>query len=139
MSTTQTQHETGMALAERETQRLQHAQSLAGEVIKTPQEYAARIRALQGQAHILSPTSAFASIAPSHVINPMIVVIDPSGDVKSGRGADVYHQRSIHKGNGRGDSYEPLEVSLNKQGLLKILANAGVNVFVASGDNGCQR
>lgn len=122
----------GTALVERKPEAMERAQAMAGVEIKTPQEYAERIRALQGQAHILSPMSAFASIAPSHVINPMIVVIDPSCDPETGRGADVYHQRSIHKGSGRGDSYKPLEVSLNKIGLQKILSAAGANVYPPS-------
>lgn len=130
--TTQTT-EKGMALAERETTRLQHSQELVGGVISTPDEYANRIRQLQGQAHILSPMSAVAFIAPQHVVNPMIVVIDPSVDAQSGRGADVYFQRSIHKnrkiGTGRDARYEPEEVSLNKIGLQKILSAAGANVY----------
>lgn len=122
------EHETGMALADRETQRLQHSQELIRGEIKTPQEYAERIRQLQGQAHILSPMAAVSYIAPQHVVTPMIVVIDPSVDPESGRGADVYHQRAIHKGQGRGDQYRPIEVSLNKIALQKILQAAGVNV-----------
>ena len=130
---------TNQSLVERDT-KLVTAQQLVGIEIKTPQEYAERIRQLQGQAHILSPMSAVASIAPSHIVNPMIVVIDPSVDPKSGRGADVYHQRSIHKGQGRGDDYVPLEVSLNKIGLIKILSAAGVNVYPTERlDDGTER
>lgn len=125
-----TQQEQGsVALVERKTVGVQRVQDLAGVEIKTPQEFAERIRELQGQAHILSPMAAVARIAPSHVINTMVIVIDGSVDAKSGRGADVYHQRAIHAGSGRGDTYRPVEVSLNKIGLLKILQASGANVY----------
>ena len=126
--------QTGMALADRESERLQRSQQLAaGGEITTPPQLAEKIKQLQGQAHILSPMAAVGSIAPGYVVNPVVVVIDPSVDSESGRGADVYFQRSIHKSNKRGSgrdaTYEPLEVSLNKQGLLKILTASGVNVY----------
>jgi hypothetical protein len=124
------QQQSSAALITREPTALRREiQDLAGIEIKTPQEFAERIRELQGQAHILSPMAAVARIAPSHVINTMVVVIDASVDAKSGRGADVYHQRAIHAGTGRGDTYRPVEVSLNKIGLLKILQASGANVY----------
>ena len=122
------------ALIERPIVGVQRIQEMAGPEITTPQAYAERIRALQGQAHILSPFAAVGAIAPSHVINTMVVVIDPSVDAKSGRGADVYHQPSIHKSKKIGTEngkaiYEPLEVSLNKIGLQKILAASGASIY----------
>ena len=111
-------------------------EAIAGSEITSPPAYAARIRELQGRVHMLSPMAAVARIAPSHVINPMVVVIDPSVDAESGRGAEVYFQASIHKKaevgerkRGERATYQPLEVSLNKNGLLKILSAAGVNVY----------
>jgi len=110
--------------------------ALAGTEIRTPNEFAMRVRELQGHAHVLSPMSAVGAIAPSHVINTMVVVIDPSVDAESGRGADVYFQRAIHKsrkissgGDGERAQYAPLEVSLNKIGLQKMLQASGANVY----------
>lgn len=115
------------ALVERDA--AQQLQILVGHEIKTPQDYADRMRAAQGQAHILTSMSAVSWIAPGHVINPMIVVIDPSVDPDTGRGADVYFQRSIHKFQKRGDDYVPLEVSLNKHGLKRIMDSYGVRLL----------
>lgn len=115
------------ALVERKTDAL----SLAGEAISTPTQLAERIRALQGQAHILSPMAAVAAIAPGYVVNPVVVVIDASVDAKSGRGREIYFQSAIHKSR-RNDSsgeWEPTEASLNKLGLLKLLTAAGVNMY----------
>ena len=121
-----TDNSKGTALVERQPSVIE----LAGVEIKTPQDYADRIRELQGQAHILSPMAAVASIAPSHTINTMVVAIDASVDPKSGRGADVYFQSAIHKSRKVGArEYEPLEVSLNKVGLGKILSASGANVY----------
>src|SRR3990167_3172845 len=98
--------------------------------IKTPQELAARIRDMQEHAFILSPMTAVAAIAPGYEITPVLVVIDPSVDPESGRGADVYHQASIHKRRKVGDrKYVPEEVSLNHYGLLKVVGAVGVNVY----------
>ncbi len=103
---------------------------LAGHQITTPQQLADRIREMHGQAHVLSPMAAVAAIAPGFVVNPVVVVIDPSVDAESGRGADVYFQAAIHKkrktGNGE---WVPDEVSLNKIGLMKILTASGANVY----------
>lgn len=104
------------------------ALDLAGVKIETPAQLAERVRELQSRAFILSPMTAVAAIAPGYTIVPVVVAIDPSVDAKSGRGADVYHQRSIHKGSGRGSDYEPVEVSLNHYALLRLLSSAGVNV-----------
>lgn len=102
---------------------------LAGTQIKTPSELAERIRAVQDQAFVLSPMAAVAAIAPGYVVNPVVVVIDPSVDAESGRGADVYYQPAIHKKHKQGDTWVPEEVSLNKNGLLKILVASGANVY----------
>lgn len=100
--------------------------------IKTTLEYANRIREMQAAAFVLSPVTAITAIAPGYEITPVVVVIDPSVDKKTGRGADVYHQPSIHKtvkhGDGRDAWWEAIEVSLNHYGLLRILAGFGVNV-----------
>lgn len=81
-----------------------------------------RLRQLAGQAHIISPPPTF--MAPYNVAAVTPVVIDPSFDPDSGAGADVYHQPSIHKkASGRA-----LEVSLNANGLKRILAASGVRV-----------
>lgn len=102
---------------------------LTGTNIKTPHELRQRIEEFQSSAFILSPMTAVASIAPGYEITPVVVVIDPSVDPESGRGADVYFQRSIHKSKKVGDSWVPTEVSLNAQGLGRVLAAVGVNVY----------
>ena len=55
----------GVAVVDRE---LPQMEQFAGTEITTPAAYAARIREMQGRAHILSPMAAVARIAPSHVI-----------------------------------------------------------------------
>ena len=117
------------ALVERHPSSLQGVQELAGVQIKTAADLAERIRQIQGQAFILSPMAAVAAIAPGYVVNPVVVVIDPSVDAESGAGAEVYHQSAIHKRAKRDGQWVPLEASLNKIGLLKILTAAGVNVY----------
>lgn len=102
---------------------------LTGTNIKTPNELRQRIEEFQSSAFILSPMTAVASIAPGYEITPVVVVIDPSVDPESGRGADVYFQRSIHKSKKSGDSYVPTEVSLNAAALGRVLAAVGVNVY----------
>ena len=101
---------------------------LTGTNIKTPNELRQRIEEFQNSAFILSPMTAVASIAPGYEITPVVVVIDPSVDAESGRGADVYFQRSIHKSKKVGDTWVPTEVSLNAAGLGRVLAAVGVNV-----------
>lgn len=102
---------------------------LTGTNIKTPNELRQRIEEFQNSAFILSPMTAVASIAPGYEITPVVVVIDPSVDGESGRGADVYFQRSIHKSKKVGDNWVPTEVSLNAAGLGRVLAAVGVNVY----------
>lgn len=101
--------------------------------IKSPQEWLARRAVMRQHAFLLSPSDNFAAIAPGYEISPQLVDIDPSVDAESGRGADVYFQRAIHKSKkvdrpGGGFDWVPTEVSINAQGLLRILAAAGVNV-----------
>lgn len=115
------------ALAERHP--LPDFTALTGTNIKTPAQLAERIRALQAHAFILSPMSAVAAIAPGYEITPVVVAIDPSVDAESGRGAEVYYQPSIHKKVKERGQWVPLEVSLNKYGLLRILGAVGVNVY----------
>lgn len=91
-----------------------------GGAIRTPQEFAERIRGLSAQAHILSPAMAVSEIPAHYTIQPAVVVIDSQS-------TDVY-KGSFHKSKKVGDDYIPLEVSLSKTGLLKIMAAAGVNV-----------
>jgi hypothetical protein len=120
-----------------ESQALQKADvtavtKLAGDLIRTPMQLAERVRALQQVAHVLSPAVAVAAI-PQHIaINPVVVVIDTTVDAETGRGTDVYFQRSIHKsrkqGRGYEATYEPLEVSLNAKAILRVLASSGVKV-----------
>lgn len=128
------------ALVEKTTDinRLARIQELVGSEITTQEQYTSRIRELQDRAHILTPAAAFARLAPSHVINPVVVVIDPSVDAESGRGAEVYHQPAIHKRTKRAGTgergggkavWDPVECSINKNGLLKILGSAGVDVL----------
>jgi len=114
---------------------LQRAEDLAGALITKPQELAARIREMQQVAHVLSPAIAVSSIAPQYAVNTAVVVIDtalPKVEYGSAAGNDVYYQSSIHKGTNRkiGDEWntEILEVSLNKNGLIKILGAAGVDM-----------
>jgi hypothetical protein len=102
---------------------------LTGSNIKTAQELRQRIEEIQQHAFVLSPMSAVSAIAPGYEITPVVVVIDASVDPVSGRGADVYHQSSIHKGKKIDGDWVPLEVSLNHYGLLKILGAVGVNVY----------
>ena len=101
--------------------------------IKSPQEWLQRRAVMREHAFLLTPTDNFSAIAPGYEISPQLVDIDPSVDAESGRGADVYYQKAIHKSRevdrpGGGYDYVPLEVSINAQGLLRILAAAGVNV-----------
>lgn len=106
--------------------------SITEKNIKTPAEFAERLRLAAEHAFILSPTTAVSMIAPGYEIVPVVVAIDTSVDAESGRGAEVYHQRAIHKGiysgSGKDRRYTPTEVSLNKYGLLRILSAYGVNV-----------
>lgn len=96
--------------------------------MRTAQELRERVAAVQEVAFVLTP-AIFAQFAPGYQGTPQVVVIDPSVDPESGRGNDVYFQRSIHKSrkNEQGD-WVPLEVSLNKYGLLRILQACGVDV-----------
>lgn len=123
---------TGGALATRPLEEL------AGQIIKTPLELASRIRQMSQVAHILSPAIAVSSIADHYVVNTAVVVIDttlPPVEYGTAAGNDVYYQSSIHKGKNRknGDTWETAveEVSLNKNGLLKILGAAGVDITSA--------
>jgi hypothetical protein len=101
--------------------------SISNLTIDNPVALMQHMRALQEKAFILSP--AVGRIAPGYVATPVVVVIDPSVDPKSGRGADVYHSPAIHAKRKIGDrKYEPEEVSLNKYALLKMLNGAGVDV-----------
>lgn len=103
------------------------AATFTGVELRTPQQLMECVRAVQEQAFVIGPMMVGA-IAPGYTIIPVPVVIDPSVDPKSGKGRDIYHQRSIHKGTGRGDNYQPIEGSLNAYSLLNILSGAGVNV-----------
>lgn len=101
---------------------------LAGSLIRTPLELAERVRALQQIAHVLTPAVAVASI-PAHIaINPVVVVIDTTFDPQTGRGNDVYFQKSIHKSKKVGGEYVPLEVSLNAKAIIRVLASSGVKI-----------
>lgn len=121
--------ENNTALVERPARSVGEIERLTASNIKTTQDLADRIRAMQEHAFILSPMSAVGAIAPGYEINPVVVPLDPSVDPESGRGADVYHQPSIHRRRKVGDrKYEPEEVSVNAYGLGRILAAAGVNV-----------
>lgn len=123
----------GQALAKRED-----IEALTREVIKTPHQLAERVRQMQEVAHILSPAVAVSSIAPGWKIDTGVVVIDPRFDAKTGAGDDVYYQASIHKSTkGDGETYVPVEVSLNAKGLARILATAGIEITdSARTDNG---
>lgn len=94
--------------------------AIAGQAIKTPEQFADLVREMQSQAHILSPAVAISRIPDHYVINTAVVVIDPTS-------ADVY-AGSFHKKTKRGDDWIPTEVSISKTGLLKILSAAGVHV-----------
>lgn len=117
-----TQQQQGLEL------RKERMDKLVSANIKTPAELAVRIREMQEQAFVLSPVTAITAIAPGYEITPVVVVIDPSVDPKSGRGADVYFQSSIHKSVKQDNEWTPVEVSLNHYGLLRILGAYGVNV-----------
>jgi len=95
--------------------------------MRTAQELRERVAAVQSQAFVLTP-SVMAQFAPGYEGTPQVVVIDPSVDPESGRGADVYFQRSIHKSVKTDEGWKVLEVSLNKYGLLRVLAAVGVSV-----------
>ena len=97
--------------------------------VKTAADLTVRIREMQDHAFVLSPMTEIAAIAPSYEITPVLVVIDPSVDAETGRGADVYHQSSIHKREKVAGKWQPIEVSLNHYGLLRILGAVGVNVY----------
>lgn len=103
--------------------------SLAGQQIGSASEYAERLRQLEGKVFLLAPMAATSSFGHSIVGNLVVVAIDPTVDPQSGRGADVYHQPAIHKTKKVGDEWVPVEVSLNKNALLKMLAARGVNVY----------
>lgn len=108
---------TGLAVAKPTT-----LATLAGELIRTPQQLAERVRELQSQAHILSPAVAVSNIPEHYAINTAVVVIEPSstsGDVYAG---------SFHKKVKQGGDWIPTEVSLAKPALLRILGAAGVNI-----------
>lgn len=113
------------ALARRENQSA--LIEIAGVELTDTKGLMEHMRELQSRAFILSP--AVGRIAPGYTVTPVVVVIDPSVDRKTGRGADVYYSPTQHAKRKVGDDdYEPLEVSLNKYGLLKILNAAGVDV-----------
>lgn len=96
--------------------------------VRTPRELAATVREMEKQAFILSPAIAVSSIAQGYVVNRAVVAIDPTVDPKTGRGNDVYYQASIHKKEKHGDEWVPLEVSLNKTALIRVMSAAGVDV-----------
>lgn len=107
-------------------------QNLVSHPIRTTQDLVARARELAAVAHVLSPYASTSSIPPDIAIDPVVVIIDPRVDPDSGRGQDCYYSPTIHKkrkdrGPG-GDVWTPLEVSLNKVGLLKMIRAAGVNI-----------
>lgn len=110
------------ALALRETAAI----DFANVVIKDAKGLAQHMHELQSKAFILSP--AVGQVAPGYTVTPVVVVIDPSVDADSGRGADVYYSPQMHKKHKSGDKWIPDEVSLNKYGLLKILNASGVDV-----------
>ena len=120
-------NESKTALVERKV--MTDVVALAGKQITSAADYAQRLRELENQAFLLAPMSATSSFGHGIIGNLVVVVIDPSVDPQSGRGADVYHQAAIHKTRKVGDEWVPLEVSLNKNGLLKMLAGRGVNVY----------
>lgn len=110
------------------TTALTRVTQLAAKLPQTPVELVERIRQLRTEAHVLSPAVTAASI-PEHIkINTVVEVIDTSFDAKTGRGKDVYYQASIHKSQKKGDSFEPLEVSLNAQAIKRLLTAMGVSV-----------
>lgn len=119
---------TGTALVERRAADIE-----IGGNITTAQDLAVRIREMQDKAFILSPMTAVASLAPGYQIAPTLVVIDPSVDPDSGRGADVYYQSSIHKKHKDGNRWVPDEVSLNHYALLRVLANPDKRRNIAEG------
>ena len=98
--------------------RVEQTQALVGETIRNPQELAAKIRALQERAHIISPALAISTFSELIVVNTAVVVIDPNGD-------EVY-SGSFHKKRKVGSEYEALEVSFKKTALLRIYRAAGV-------------
>ena len=115
----------GTALVERVD-----VEALTRSNIKTQADLADRMRRLQDHVFLLSPMGQSGStISAGYEIAPIPILIDPSVDAESGRGAEVYHQASIHKRRKVADGqWEPVECSLNHYGLLKILTNFGVNV-----------
>lgn len=135
--TTQTQQQQTQALSPAEQFKEARQQALARVMsgnISNVQEWHERTKAMNQFAFMLTPSTMMGAIAPHYVITPQLVTIDPSVDPESGRGADVYYQRSIHKAKkvdrpgGGGYDWVPTEVSLNAAGLQRILAAAGVNV-----------
>src|SRR3990167_128728 len=123
-----TKQQGSTALVERQPEPDRIARLTASN-IKTPLELADRIREMRELAFILTPMTATGAIAPGYEIVPVLEPIDPSVDPQSGRGADVYHQPSIHKTRKVGDDvFEPIEVSLNSYALLRVLGDFGVNV-----------
>lgn len=136
MTTTQQQQPPNQQLSPADQFREERQQALAKVMsgnISTVQEWHERTKAMNKFAFMLTPSTMMGAIAPHYVITPQLVTIDPSVDPESGRGADVYYQRSIHKAKkvdrpGGGYDWVPTEVSLNAAGLLRILSAAGVNV-----------
>ena len=104
------------------------ARITGGGNIKNLQEMRERIAEVERYAFILTPMSSAASLAPGYELNPTVIWIDPSVDAKSGRGANVYHQPSIHKAHKQGGDWVPDEVSINHDGLMRILNSFCVNV-----------
>lgn len=126
------QHGGTTALAEapqhRDLSKLTVEQVVHGN-IKSAEDLAERVRALTSRVFLLSPMALGGQIANGYQVQPLVVPIDTSFDPDTGRGADVYHQASIHKRRkDASGNWEPVEVSLNSYGLLKILNNFGVNV-----------
>lgn len=116
------------ALVERKAAGPSALSNLTRDNVKTMAEFTERVRQIQDAAFVLSPMNAAGDFAPQFQATPVIVWIDPTIDPKSGRGADVYHQYSIHKSHKVGDDWVADEVSVNHNGLMRILNAAGVNV-----------
>jgi hypothetical protein len=112
-------------MARPEPRRLEDLVSMP---VRTPQELAQTVREMEKLAFILSPAIVVSNIAEGYVVNRAVVPISPVVDPKTGRGDDVYYQAAIHKKHKVGEDWIPDEVSLNKNGLIKIMSAAGIDI-----------
>ncbi len=96
---------------------LARVEQTAGQMIRDPQTLAARIRAWQQDAHVLTPAIQVSSIAPGHAVNVAVVVLDAHIDDR-GFGTDTYGNTAFLKGEER---------ALSKVALVKIAQAAGIS------------